>query len=95
MQRFHIDYADIEGHQVLVIIDVHSKWIEAIPMHSATADITVNALRKFFSSFGLPEEIVGDNGTQFKLTNFKHFVNGMESNIQRPHRITQHPMGRL
>ena len=48
MQQLYIDYADIEGHQVLVIIDVHSKWIEAIPMHSVMADTTVNALRKFF-----------------------------------------------
>ena len=38
MQRRHINYAKIEGHQVLVIIDVHSKWIEAVPLHSATAD---------------------------------------------------------
>ena len=27
MQRLYTDYADIEGHQVLVIIDIHSKWI--------------------------------------------------------------------
>ena len=50
MQRLYTDYVDIEGHQVLVIIDIHSKWIEAVPMHSATADTTVSALRKFFSS---------------------------------------------
>ena len=33
---------------MLVIIDVHSKWVETIPMHSATADTTVNDLCKFF-----------------------------------------------
>ena len=36
MQRIHIDYAEIEGYQVLVIIDIHSKWIEAIPLRSTT-----------------------------------------------------------
>ena len=91
MQRLHIDYADIKGHQVLVIIDVHSKWIEAIPMHSATADTTVNALRKFFSSFGLPEEIVSDNGTQFTAHQFQTFCerNGIKHSKTPPY--TYHP----
>ena len=57
MQRLYVDYVDIEGHQVLLIINIHLKWIEAVPMHSATADTTVNAFHKFFSSFRLPEEI--------------------------------------
>ena len=44
MQRIHIDYAEIEGYQVLVIIDIHSKWIEAIPLKTATAATTIEAL---------------------------------------------------
>ena len=87
MQRLHIDYVEIEGHQVLVIIDVHSKWIEAVPMHSATADTTINALRKFFSSFGLPEEIVSDNGTQFTAHQFQTFCerNGIKHSKTPPY----------
>ena len=49
MQRLYIDYAEIEGHEVFVVIDVYSKWIKTVPMHSATADdTTINALCKFF-----------------------------------------------
>jgi len=72
---------------VLVIIDVHSKWIEAIPMHSATADTIVNALRKFFSSFGLPEEIVSDNGTQCTAHQFQTFCerNGIKHSKTPPY----------
>ena len=44
MQRIHIDFAAIEQFQVLVIMDSHSKWIEAIPLHSATTSTTVDAL---------------------------------------------------
>jgi len=55
----------MEQFQVLVIIDSHSKWIEAVPLHPATASITVEALRVFFLNFGLPEEIVSHNGPQF------------------------------
>ena len=44
MQHIHIDYAGIEQFQVLVIIDSHSKWIEAIPLRSATSATTIDAL---------------------------------------------------
>ena len=71
MQRLHIDFAEIDNLQVLVMIDSHSKWIEAIPMHSATTNTTVNALRVFFASFGLPEQIVSDNGPQFASKEFE------------------------
>ena len=73
MQRIHIDYAEIEGYQVLVIIDIHSKWIEAIPLRTATAATTIDALRRFFASFGLPEEIISDNGPQFVAIEFVTF----------------------
>jgi len=70
MQRIHIDYAEIEGYQVLVIIDIHSKWIEAIPLKTTTATTTIETLRQFFASFGFPEEIISDNGPQFVATEF-------------------------
>ena len=63
MQRIHIDYAEIEGHKVLVIVDTHSNWIKAIPLRVATANTTIEELRRFFASFRLPEEIISDNGT--------------------------------
>ena len=73
MKRIHIDFAEIEGYQVLVIIDVHSKWIEAIPLCQATTATTLQALQKFFANFGLPEEIVSDNGPQFTATDFAEY----------------------
>ena len=85
MQRIHIDYAEIEGHQVLVIVDIHSKWIEAIPLKVATATTTIGVLRRFFASFGLPEEIISDNGPQFVATEFVTFCtkNGIK-NMRTP-----------
>ena len=61
MKRLHVDFADIDGWQVLVIIDVHSKWIDAVTLRRATATKTVSALQKFFSNFGLPGEQVSEN----------------------------------
>ena len=67
MKRLHIDFAEIEALQVLIIIDVHFKWIEAKPLHTATAATTIQALK---TNFGLPDEIFSDNGLQFTAQQF-------------------------
>ncbi|XP_064470232.1 uncharacterized protein K02A2.6-like [Ornithodoros turicata] len=64
-----MDYAGpIEG------IDSHSDWIEAIPVKSATAEVTVVHLRDVCARFGLPTCIVTDNGTTFTGAAFQEFV---------------------
>ena len=40
--RLHIDFAGpIEGKMLLVVIDAYSKWVEAIPMGSTSAALTI------------------------------------------------------
>lgn len=87
MKRVHIDFAEIEGWQVLVIIDVHSKWIEAIPLRKATAATTISSLQSFFSTFGFPEEMVSDNGPQFTAQTFSDFckANGVKHMFTPPY----------
>ena len=51
---------------MLVIIDVHS-------IRQATTATTLQALQTFFANFGLPEEIVSDNGPQFTATDFAEY----------------------
>ena len=86
MKRLHVDFADNDGWQVLVIIDVHSKWIDAVPLRRATVTTTVSALPKFFSNFGLPEELVSDNGPQFIAQTFLDFckLNGIKHSLTPP-----------
>ena len=59
---------------LLIVTDYFSKWIEA----EALSRITDLQIRKFIwtnviTRFGVPEEIVTDNGPQFKSHNFKEF----------------------
>ena len=73
--RLHIDYAGpINGQMILVIVDAHSKWIEAIPTSGSTSRVVIEELRFLFSQFGLPECIVSDNGTCFTSHEFKEFL---------------------
>ena len=63
----------------LLVTDAHSKWPEIVEMKSTTASRTVEELRKLFS-YGLPEQLVTDNGPQFVSEEFAMFtkVNGVK-----------------
>ncbi|UYV76723.1 K02A2.6-like, partial [Cordylochernes scorpioides] len=75
-QRIHIDFANKENINLLIVVDSHSKWIEAIPMRETTTRKTIEQLRRLFSSYGLPEELVSDNGPQFTGSEMKGFLEG-------------------
>lgn len=86
--RVHIDYAGpFLGHMFLIIVDAHSKWIEAHVMNTSTSAATIQKLRKTFSQFGIPEMVVSDNGTSFTSEQFKTF---MEHFIQISHYPTNY-----
>ncbi|UYV63361.1 K02A2.6-like, partial [Cordylochernes scorpioides] len=75
-QRIHIDFANKENINLLIVVDSHSKWIEAIPMRETTTRKTIEQLWRLFSSYGLPEELVSDNGPQFTGSEMKGFLEG-------------------
>ncbi|ORD93107.1 POL, partial [Enterospora canceri] len=72
------------GHKyLLTIMDVTTRYPEAIPVRSTHARVVLKALLNFFTHFGLPPEIQSDRGTNFtsKLFNktmtewgIKHFL---------------------
>ena len=56
-----------EGHSyLLTVVDRYSRWMEAIPLTSITAESCALALlRHWVSHFGVPTSIVTDRGRQF------------------------------
>ena len=70
-QRIHIDFAGpFMGKTFLIVIDAHSKWPEVVEMATTTAQRTIVELRKIFATYGLPEQLVSDNGPQFVSAEF-------------------------
>ena len=73
--RLHIDYAGpVQGKMVLVIIDAHSKWIDAHVTSTSTSQATIEKLMQTFATHGLPDTIVSDNGTAFTSREFQQFI---------------------
>ena len=79
--RVHADFAGpFLGKMNLVLIDAYSKWIEVHITSGATSTITINKMKMTFSSLGLPQILVTDNGPAFSSQEFATFVkaNGMK-----------------
>lgn len=75
--RLHIDFAELtKGKSILVVVDSHSKWIEAEVMSSTTSSSTVNKLRAMFARWGIPDMICTDNAATFTSHEFQEFLRG-------------------
>ncbi|XP_049519319.1 uncharacterized protein K02A2.6-like [Dermacentor silvarum] len=86
-QRVHLDFARRDQHFFLVLMDAHSKWVEVFVMTATTSEKTVEKLRDVFAAYGLPEEIVTDNGPQFTSQHFGTFLsrNGIRHSKSPPY----------
>jgi transposase InsO family protein len=83
-----LDFAGpLQGKMYLILIDVHSKWIEAFCTPNATSHTVIEQLRTVFAQFGLPETVVTDNGTCFVSAEFESFlkVNGIKHLTSAPY----------
>ncbi|XP_031432706.1 uncharacterized protein K02A2.6-like [Clupea harengus] len=85
--RLHVDYAGPHlGRMFLIVIDAHSKWLDVYPTSNATSQVTIEKLRQCFSTHGLPQTIVSDNGTCFTSQEFESFLkqNGIQHITSAP-----------
>ena len=71
--RLHADFAQYGGRYYLIIIDANSKWVEAEETRSTSAKDTIKIFRNLFAKFGLPFQIVTDNGPPFQSADFANF----------------------
>ena len=74
-QRVHLDFAGpFQGAMFLIAVDAFSKWPEVRVMSTTTVSATLDVLREWFCTHGIPEQIVTDNGSQFTADAFKVFT---------------------
>ncbi|XP_015283013.1 PREDICTED: uncharacterized protein K02A2.6-like, partial [Gekko japonicus] len=60
--RLHLDFAG------------PFKWLEVVPVPSTSSKAAIRAMRHIFSSHGLPDTLVTDNGTAFTSSEFQDFT---------------------
>ena len=75
------------GKMFLIVADSHSKWIEVEVMSSITSEATIKKLRDMFARHGIPQQLMGDNGSQFTSQEFSDFMkgNGIKHTLVAPY----------
>jgi transposase InsO family protein len=58
---------------IFVAVDMFTKWVKVLPATSITAAKAVEFIKEIMYRFGIPNNIVTDNGTQFTVRKFKDF----------------------
>ncbi len=64
----------LKGNTLLTIIDMHTRYPEVYVLRRATATEIIECLWHSFSTFGLPQKVVSDNGPQFISQEFEAFL---------------------
>ena len=73
-ERIHIDFFEKGKLNFLIVVDAYSKWLEVTPMGSMTSLKTIEVLRSLFARYGIPKEVVSDNGPQLASEEFSQFL---------------------
>jgi hypothetical protein len=68
--------------QIFVAVEKFTKWIEVKPVASITAAKVVEFIKEIMYRFGIPNNIITDNGTQFTTREFKDFCANSVSHPQ-------------
>ena len=79
-KRIHVDFAGpFMGRFVLVMVDANSRWPEIQIIENITTDVTMGALTKLFSRYGIYDTLVRDNGATFVSEKIQKFfkINGI------------------
>lgn len=77
------------GQHILTVIDHFSKHFKLYPLKKITAMNAVHAIFDYIVTFGRPEMILSDNGSQFKANIFQEFNKMLGINLK--HTTTSHP----
>ena len=64
-------------------------------MKTTTADSTINAMRNIFARYGLPTQVVSDNGPPFQSAEYEEFLrqNGIQRILVSPYHPSSNGLG--
>ena len=73
-QQVVTDFCQMAGHDFLIYADRYSGWTEVAKMPSKVFREVRGSMMKWFSTFGVPEEISSDGGPPFNSAEYNSFL---------------------
>ena len=92
-QLISADYFTISSHNYLVVVDLYSNWPIVRKCKNETAQELITALREYFCTYWVPQQLASDGGTNFVAHSTKEFLEawGVEHRVSSAH----HPHSNL
>ena len=69
-----IDLCEFQGRTLVVLVDYHSNFIEVERITNLTTSGVSKVLMTMFSRYGVPDQVMSDNGPQFSSAEFRSFA---------------------
>ena len=69
-----LNFYEVAGHYVLVVIDDYSRFPEVEIVHSTSAKAVLPNLDRVFAAYGVPQVVKSDNGPPFNGHEFAQFA---------------------
>ena len=69
-----VDLCELHGRTLLVVVDYYSNFIEVDRPTTTTTSGICKSLKGMFSRYGIPDQLVSDNGPQFSSVEFTKFA---------------------
>ena len=68
------DLCYFDNRTLLVVVDYFSNFIEVIRVHNQTSTSLIKEFQNIYARFGVPDQLVTDNGPQFCTEEFRKFA---------------------
>ena len=72
-QKVDMDLFEWQKHTYLIIMDYYSRFMEIAKLDKMPTEAVIQRCENIFSRYGIPEEVVTDNGLQFDCNAFCKF----------------------
>ena len=73
-QKIGTDLFSLDGTTYMIVVDYFSRYPEVIKLMSTTSSGVISVLKSLFSRYGIPEEVISDNGPQYASQEFCNFA---------------------
>ena len=88
-QKMSTDLFELAGQKYLVVMDHYLRFIEILSLVETTSQVVIQKLKSVVARWGIPEELISDNCTQFNSQQFDELKAkyGMKHTTSSPHHL--------
>ena len=82
-QKVSTDFFELAGQTYIFVMNYYSRFTKILSLVEIPSQAVIQKLKSVFAQWGIPEELVSDNGAQFKSAIFDEFK--AEHTTSSPH----------